>query len=337
MKDYPLLIPILLVLFVSLGLARIKTIAVVVLFSLFFVYGYKKGENFGTPRREIKVRDEILEIALLISLLLVVYQILELWQIPLLNPSIRTHLNPKITMLTYLLGLPSSVYLTIKGRKIGLLYPLAVSLYAYRTPLLASIIALALPFLEKRREDSGTIIALGGLGIALLFAISYLRGDLSFITRVVGTTSVLDVIVKRCSVTGFYKGELQLAGINSYLTGGPGARILIAKYLGISGVTITATLIGGPYLDFGLLATIEMLLLGFYYGITKRLKSEVGRAFYYSTLAYGIVGVETGILDLPIYLMFLIGGIIAWRELDGEVRKTVLGTIARIFRTGDHR
>ncbi|CAB49018.1 oligosaccharide repeat unit polymerase family protein [Pyrococcus abyssi] len=336
MKDTPLLIPILLVFFVSVGLARVKTIAITGLFALAFVYGYRKGEKLGKPKREVKVRDTIFLAMLLISLFIILFQILILGEIPLLDPQIRSHLNPKMTMLTYLLGLPSSVYLFMKGRKIALLYPILVSLYAYRTPILVSLIALTVPYLETQKDNRRVIIVTIS-GLFLILAVSYLRGSLTFLTRIQGTTSVLDVIVKRCSLSGFYKGKLQWTGVTSYFVGGLGPRSLIAKYLGVSGVTITATLIGGMYLDFGLLSIIEITLLGLYYGITKRLTSEVGKAFYYSTLAYGIVGVETGILDLPTYLMFLIGAIIAWREIDGDIRKSISNVIANVLSIGKSR
>lgn len=268
MRDIPLLIPILLILFVSLGLARVKTILVVGAFSLFFVYGYLKGENIGTPRRRIEVNDDVFSVMLILSVIIILIQIANLRGIPLLHPHLRTHLNPKLTGLTYFLGLPSSVYLIIRGKKLGFLYPLMVALYAYRTPVLVALIALTLPYLEDMKKGKKAV-EIGVIGIFLLFLISYFRGSLSFLTRIQGTTSVLDVIVKRCSVVGFYKGELQLAGVKSYIFGGLGPRTMIARYLGIPGVTITATLIGGMYLDFGLLSSLEMLLLGFYYGIMK--------------------------------------------------------------------
>lgn len=317
MRGLPLAIPIFLTAFVSLGLARIKTIGVVSLFSILFVYGYNLGSKKGGKLKLNPIKEEVWwgYIGLILSLLAIVANLVKVGDIPVFHSYLRTSLNPKLTALTYLFGVPSSVYLVLKGKKIGFSFPFLVALYGYRTPILTSAIALALPYLYEMKE--GTIkkgLLVGVIGGIVALLLSILRGSTEFLVRIQGTTSVLDVIVKRCSLVGFYHGELQFSGITSYLTGGLGPRMLISRYLGVSGVTTTATLIGGMYLDFGILSGIEMFFLGMYYGAMENLKSNVGRALYYSTLAYGIVGVETGILDLPVYLMFILALIVFWRE-----------------------
>ncbi|ASJ15781.1 hypothetical protein A3L04_01185 [Thermococcus chitonophagus] len=337
MRGLPLLIPILLMAFVSVGLGRVKTVVVVGFFGILFILGYKIGfQRFGNPKTRIEVREQPFLYALLLSFLIILFQIVFITRsVPLLNPSVRTHLNPKLTMLTYLLGLPSSTYLTIKGKKLGYLYIPLVSLYAYRTPVLVSAIAITLAYLEGKKVR-GAILA-GVVGAFAIIGLSVLRGGMDILIRIEGTTSVLDVIIKQASLAGFYKGHLQWAGVTSYIVGGIGPRGMIARYLGIYHVTITATLVGGMYLDFGLFAGIEMLLLGLYYGITEKLISPISRALYYVTLAYGLVGVETGILDLPTYLMFLITIILAWREFNGNVREAIRRIWARIYNIISYR
>ncbi|AFK21780.1 hypothetical protein [Pyrococcus sp. ST04] len=323
MRGLPLIIPIMLVSFVTIGLARVKTIGVVVLFSLLYIYGYSRGTRIGGNLGSISMGDDVRlgYLGLFIAGVIILVQILKIGSVPLLNPSIRSMLNPKLTMLTYLLGVPSSVYLLLNGRKLGLLYPVIISLYAYRTPVLVSVIAISLVYLQKLEKRNVVLVLT--LGVIAFLALSFVRTGLNFLVRVQGTTSVLDVIVKRCSLLGFYKGKLQMAGITSYLWGGFGPRMMISRYLGVHDVTTTATLIGGMYLDFGMLAGLEMLLLGFYYGLLENVHSNLGRTLYYSTLAYGIVGVETGLLDLPVYVLFLLGILVFWREKNVSVRKII--------------
>ncbi|AEH25151.1 hypothetical protein [Pyrococcus yayanosii] len=310
------LIPIILMIFVALGMARPKTILVVTIFSLSMIYGFHVGGRIRWSERPLPVREDYIVSAFWLSLLIVLLQLLMLRQVPLLDPSIRTQLNPRLTALTYFLGMPLSVYLFLRGRRYALLYPFVVSLYAYRTPVLVSLIALGAAYYEEKGLDRRTLLV-GVLAALLFLLLNSFRniglGDL--LTRVVATTSVLDVIVWRCSPFGFYHGVLQWAGVRSYFLGGYSPRMLISKYLLIRDVTTTATLIGGIYLDFGLLGALELFLLGFYYEVLGRAKDYFTRAIYYSTLAYGIVGVETGILDLPVYALFLLGSCLILRGL----------------------
>ncbi|WP_148882664.1 hypothetical protein [Thermococcus aciditolerans] len=328
MKRLPLLIPLLFIGFISLGLAEPKTMAMGVAFAVSIILGIYRGAEIGWDDLGLDIDERYIVWAFWISIAIIGLQILMLRSVPLLHPSVRTSLNPRLTALTYFLGVPSSVYLFLRGRRYALMYPIAVALYAYRTPVLVSVIALGAAYYEGMRgggrirlqHAAAAIVALIILGLGVTF----LRGETlgSLWIRVQSSTSVLDIIVWRAGWNGLYHGYLQWSGIKSYLAGGYSPRGLVAKFLYVhTGVTITPTLLGGMYLDFGVFAVIEGFLLGVYYGMIGRAVHPVTMTLYYSTLAYGIVGVETGILDLPVYLLFGLGAYIiitGWRSAKRE-------------------
>ncbi|ASJ09995.1 hypothetical protein A3L12_01115 [Thermococcus sp. P6] len=321
MRNLPLLIPLLFMTFVSLGLARPETLIVSCLFALSILAGIWAGERVKWRDNGLGIEEKHVIWAFWISIALVFIQILMLGNVPLLNPAVRTSLSPRLTALTYFLGVPASVYLFLRGRRYALLYPFVVALYAYRTPILVSLLAIGGAYYETAMERKGPggyrIAGLLLLALLLGVGIGFMRGETlqSLWTRIQGTTSVLDVIILRTGWHGFYHGELQFSGIQSYIIGGYSPRGLIAKFLYIkTGATITGTLLGGIYLDFGIFSLLEGFILGLYYGTIKEATATSTLALYYSTLAYGLVGVETGILDLPVYLLFILG---AYVVIDG--------------------
>jgi len=324
----PVLIPLLFITYVAVGLAEPKTIAVSTAFALFILWGIKKGSEIEWRDFGLDIQEKYINWAFWIAIGIILLQIALLRKVPLLEPAIRTHLNPRLTALTYFLGVPSSTYLFMKKKRYALLYPLTVSLYAYRTPILVSVLAMAFAYYEEAREKGRLsrikLAGLFGVGALLLGAVTYLRGNglSSLWVRFQSTVSALDVIVWRGNWDGTYRGALQWAGVTSYIKGGYSPRGLVAKFLYVhTGATITPTLLGGMYLDFGVFALIEGFLLGLYYGMISKARHPMTKAIYYSTLAYGIVGVETGILDLPVYALFLIGAYIlyrGWRGVKGR-------------------
>ncbi|ASJ08686.1 hypothetical protein A3L11_05370 [Thermococcus siculi] len=328
MKGLPLLIPVLFMTFIAVGLAEPKTIAVGLVFSVAIILGIYRGYGIDWRDDGLNIDEKYIFWAFWTAMAIIGLQLLVLRDVPLLHPTIRTQLNPRLTALTYFLGVPSSVYLFIRGKRYALIYPLTVALYAYRTPVLVGIIALGAAYYESLRAE-GRIKALhialivGGV-LVLGLGMTLMRGESisSLWTRIQSSTSVLDIIVWRAGWNGLYHGYLQWSGIKSYLAGGYSPRGLVAKFLYVrTGVTITPTLLGGMYLDFGIFAVIEGFLLGLYYGMIEKATHPVTLSLYYSTLAYGLVGVETGILDLPVYLLFGLGAyvvIVGWRRMRRE-------------------
>ena len=325
MRGLPLLIPLAFVTFIALGLAQPKTMVVGTAFALAIVLGIYRGNRINWLDGGLKLEDRHVIIAFWGAVGIIALQLFLLRDVPLLHPAIRTQLNPRLTALTYFLGVPSSVYLFLRGKRYSLLYPLAVSLYAYRTPVLVSLVAIGSAYCGNLRAGNRSRITgvallmafLGLLGIGMTLA----RGEAlsNLWVRIQSSTSVLDIIVWRAGWKGFYHGYLQWSGLKSYITGGYSPRGLVAKFLYVrTGSTITPTLLGGMYLDFGIFALLEGFLLGMYYGMISRATHPVTLSLYYSTLAYGLIGVETGILDLPVYLLFGLGAYVVlsgWKKL----------------------
>ena len=329
MKGLPLLIPVAFIAFIAAGLAELKTLAVGTAFAIAIVLGIYWGDGIEWEDGCRKFKEEYAVWAFWGSVAIIGVQLLMLGKVPLLDPAIRTHLNPRLTALTYFLGIPSSLYLFLRGKRYSLVYPFIVALYAYRTPVLVDLLAIGSAYYERLRAEGRlkpVHIAAIALGILLIGAgMTLIRGQSasSLWTRVQSSTSVLDVIVWRGDWAGTYGGELQWAGIASYFRGGYSPRGLVAKFLYVhTGATITPTLLGGMYLDFGIFAILEGLLLGLYYGMIQNARDPFTMSLYYTTLAYGMVGVETGILDLPVYLLFLTGAYVVvrgwWRRRAGR-------------------
>ncbi|RLF89242.1 hypothetical protein DRN43_04165 [Thermococci archaeon] len=307
----PLLIPVTFLVFITFGLASYKTFAIGSLFVLAMTYGILKGNEVRWKDRPLRIINEKPMLWIFsLSLILIALQILLIRRIPLIDPSAKHLLNPRLTGLTYFLGVPSSIYLFLRGKKYSLFYPVLVALYGYRTPVLVSFIAFGAAYFEEKRVKLKHLIVFSILILAGFLGIALIRGEAlgAQLIRIQATTSVLDVIISRAPLHGFYHGALQWAGIRSYILGGYSPRYLVARFLYVkTGVSITPTLLGGMYLDFGVFSILEAYLLGLYYGVISRAKDSFSRVIYYTTLAYGVVGVETGILDLPVYIFFFIG------------------------------
>ncbi|NJE06328.1 hypothetical protein E3E36_09265 [Thermococcus sp. M36] len=307
------LIPVFFMVFLAVGLSQPKTLLVASAFSVAMVLGISRGDQIEWRDEGIPIEERHVLWAFWASILIVIIQIIMVKSVPLLNPSVRTLLNPRLTAITYFLGVPSSIYLFLRGKKYSLVYPAAVALYAYRTPVVVSLLGIGIAYYEssgglkkiRRWYVLGLVALLLGMGLL----VTVMRGESlsTLAVRVQATTSALDVIVWRAGWKGLYHGQLQWSGVASYITGGYSPRGLIARFLYVKDVTVTATLMGGMYLDFGVFSIVEGFLLGVYYGLIQNSRTVLSKSIYYSTLAYGLVGIETGILDLPVYMLFIIG------------------------------
>lgn len=308
-NKFPYLIPLGFILFISLGLASYKTILIGLAFSLSIFFGIIKGNNTNWKDKKIDlVNDRYIKILFSISLILIITQIFFMKKIPLLETSTRSNLDPLLTSLSYIFGIPSSIYLLMKGKKYSIIFPFVILLYGYRTPFIVSLLSMLLYSSQKRsKKEMSILLSLIILGSVI---VTLFRGNTiqTMFIRIQGTTSVLDFIIHRVPVYGRYFGGLQWAGIRSYLVGGHSSRAFIGGLLGIKpDVTITGTLLGGMYIDWGIFSIVEGYILGYYFGMISNADQYFTNAIYYTTLSYGIIGIETGILDLPVYLLFIIG------------------------------
>ncbi len=121
-------------------------------------------------------------------------------------------------------------------------------------------------------------------------------------------------------ILGYYGGIIHLAIFSSIIKSIPGPnlgpRTLIGDELfGIREVSTTSTLLTPIILDFGLIGMV--ILLSFYaltvsslYFYYKKSGDLFILSLYSFLMSYLIIGIETGILDINIFLTFLISFII---------------------------
>ena len=132
------------------------------------------------------------------------------------------------------------------------------------------------------------------------------------------TTDVMDILANMGGLLGITNGAIHIA-THPYLARlMPGVayspRRMIAVLVGERSVSVTSSIFGPLVIDFGLIGVIfGMAFLGFFlanlYKMSEKTKGErkillVG--LYSMVLSYTIIGIETGILDLEVILLFLI-------------------------------
>ncbi len=133
--------------------------------------------------------------------------------------------------------------------------------------------------------------------------------------RVGLTLSVYDYLVKRFMPFGANKGYTFLASFSSFIPGIPGPRLgprtIVAQLFGVTGISMTSTLLGTIVLDLGIIGIILFMLilgqiLGTAHGAAKG-GGSMGIGAYSVLLAYTLVGIETGLVDFNVLMMFLFG------------------------------
>lgn len=137
-------------------------------------------------------------------------------------------------------------------------------------------------------------------------------------TRISLTTDVMDILSNMGGFVGITNGAIHIA-THPYLARlMPGIayspRRMIAVLVGERSVSVTSTVFGPLAIDFGLFGVIfGMAILGFFlsnlYKMSDKTKEErkillIG--LYSMVLSYTIIGIETGIVDLEVILLFII-------------------------------
>lgn len=321
--------------YISLSSYRISNLSLFVVFSSFIFF--EGGRKLGIRKSEIKLNENMKKITLLLFLISLIFLFLDLnyaKAIPLFTPSLRRNLNVFYTSLAFLLPPACIFFIAYAGKnfekKEARIYSSAVfilslfliSLLGFRTQImvliLGSIIAARLSRLINAFEVFfGLILAI----LALIF-FSYLRasseGSAFFLfntisSRIGITLGIFDFVVHRFFPFGASRGYATLAIFSSFIPGFPGPKLgprtfLANMLFGIRGISMTSTLLGLPFLDFGIFgAWLCMLLLGYIlssaYNLAKSGK-ELATGVYSLLLAYAIAGIETGIADFIVVVFF---------------------------------
>jgi uncharacterized membrane protein len=88
----------------------------------------------------------------------------------------------------------------------------------------------------------------------------------------------------------------------------------VARLFGITGISVTSTMLGTIVLDLGIIGVVLFMfllghVLGTAYGASKT-GSAMAMGVYSVLLAYSLVGIETGLVDFNVLMMFLFGYIL---------------------------
>lgn len=260
-------------------------------------------------------------------------------RIPLLTT--REGLSPLFVMRSHLLPIGAILFISVMGERASrqgthaqarTLSVLALSfslllmaLLGYRTQVLLTLLGGIIAMVYWQLVSTREVIA-SGAALAALFGVMTVFRTLttgahvgvleSLSVRTGLTLDIYDMMASLGGYTGFTKGQAYLASITDYATLMPGLayapRRYVAVYAGARGISMTSTLLGPLALDFGLLGSVAaMSLLGWMTARTKGLVSAVtgGQrsivvALYALILAYLILGIETGLVDYEVLLLF---------------------------------
>ncbi len=257
-----------------------------------------------------------------------IVQIANVGGIPLLDEQVRRKLSAELNYLSWT-TVPGAAFIlsSSKVRRceaiifsiIGFIPSL---LLAFRTEMIAYILAVLLVLYNRKLIGLGfittafimLIISFIGVGAFRSIATGLVQNPIiSVLYRPTITVAALDTIVRLYAFRPVTNGYIHLAAISSLkLISGPryGPRNLIGRYtLGRTDVSTTATLIGGPLLDWGILGVLaSSLIYSYMLTLSHRFsrKSEALLGPYAVIYSYLVVGIETGILDLNVYIYLLI-------------------------------
>ena len=261
--------------------------------------------------------------------------------IPLFDVQARNSLDPFFTMISHLFPMGAILLISYvgltkkysykKARFISIFFTFLslflMALLGYRTQvifvLLGALICGSMVGIWKKSE----LIIIGAGSLISLLALTMVRDILlgvnlslfqSLRTRISLTADVMDILANMGGVFGLTNGAIHIA-THPYLARlMPGIayspRRMIAVLVGERSVSVTSTIFGPLAIDFGLIGVIiGMAFLGFFlsnlYKSADREKSErkiILVGLYSMVLSYTIIGIETGILDLEVILLFII-------------------------------
>lgn len=320
-----------------------RTLTVIVGCSLSFIFGAIMGyKDSTTVAAEIKSKT-VLKIGLamlFIGYSAFIYQIRIAGGIPLFSEDVRRRLLPLYTMMSWSI-VPGSLYtisslktsrnvekkVNIRFKSLLILVPslIAVILLAYRTEVVALLIGYLIVayYLELVNFiEIGIAVVMSSL---LYIGISVLRYWLigvafsplqTVLIRNTVTCSNLDLLIEKFGIGGLTKGSLHWAVLSSMFRSLPGPKIaprrIVAFLLrGTPYISMTSTLYGPLIIDFGLIGAIIILLLygfiiGLGYGLSMKPNCKSLLGPYSTIVAYTIVAVETGLLDLNVYIYIAI-------------------------------
>jgi len=340
----PVLFALAYLLFLSLGSVSLLSFSLVVLFLLVFHLSFRLASGIRARRLPLERHAGRLGVALLLlSLLALCLDLYRAYTVPLLDPQARLKLSVAYTYAATFL-VPGGVLIAAvigrsfsagrlplqRARTYSFLLAAAVifmiSLLGYRTQSVVSLLAFAIVMHRYRIIGTAEVLlALGGvlLSVALVgyYRAAAMGSDTGIVDAVAGraalTLMLYDYVVgtlyqKGLLLTGYYRGEVALATFSSFLDFVPGytlgPRTIVAGSFGVTGVSLTSTLLGTVVLDLGAPGVVLFALaLGAVLGATHALSwqgSTLASALFATCFAYLIVGIETGLVDFNVFVLY---------------------------------
>lgn len=311
-----LLYPLFLSLFLLFGIFGLDTFS----FSLFMVFlGSYLGGFFLAGRVPGRIRGGFPWIwrlglpLILIGIAAEVVNIIFLGYIPLFKPAMRSLMMPALTYISFLI-VPGCVIKSgseIRERRPRqalawfLLSLFAIALLGYKTEIIALLLGMAfvLNYLGclKGIEKWVWLVLLGIAVLFFLSGVTALRFSL--------TTGVFSSIASKVGPLGITHGMMFQSIFSSMgIFPGPawGPRGIISQMVGMGEVTTTPTILGIPYMDFGVAGVIAMgLILGIIFSLGYRTLRNGGTdilPLHAVCLSFLILSIETGIADLVVIL-----------------------------------
>ncbi|MEA1993229.1 MAG: oligosaccharide repeat unit polymerase [Euryarchaeota archaeon] len=296
----------------------------------------------GEGRLNEILTGNIRNIALLLIFIGTLYWILDLIAyggIPLLDPLGRGGLNHWYTMAAHLLPLGCILLISLvgmemekkKARTVTLLFAVfalvTMGFLGYRTQIALIIIGVLIASVFTELVTLEELTVLGGIGTLGLIGMTALRNiilhtEISVIEAVryrVGLTlSSYDILAELGGTKGFTHGFVHIASYPPLAGLMPGVAYSPRRYIGIfvgaEGVSITSTILGPLVIDFGIMGVfVGMFFLGFllkraytFINKTEGREKAIFIAVYSILLSYTIIGIETGLVDFEVLLIFFL-------------------------------
>ncbi len=244
--------------------------------------------------------------------------------VPLLTPEARGSLDTTFTMLSHLLPIGCVMTVIVTRNRTASLLLVVVSvvlmaLLGYRTQVVLVLLASCCAgFFTKVITGTETTIILTGTGGVGLLLTSLrdiiLQTKIGIVeaiqTRVSMTLDIYDMMADYGGILGYTKGQVHVAAVPSLARMMPGVayspRRYIAEMVGMD-VSATSTILGPLAVDFGLVGIcVGMAFLGYLLGKLYERKTPLGVSLYSVVLAYSLIGIETGIVDLEVLVIFFL-------------------------------
>ncbi|MBU7018562.1 MAG: hypothetical protein HXS44_13710 [Theionarchaea archaeon] len=261
---------------------------------------------------------------LVVGLLFWVYDVLLFGGFPLLTPEARGSLDVTFTMLSHLLPIGCVMtIIVVKNRTASIILVgislVLMALLGYRTQvvlvMLASCFAAFFVNVVTGTEAAFILAGTGCVGLILTSLRDiFLQAKIGIVEaiqiRVSMTLDIYDIMAEFGGVFGYTKGQVYVAAFPYFARLMPGVayspRWYIAEMVGMD-VSATSTILGPLAVDFGLVGVVVgMAFLGYLLGRLYERKTPLGVALYCVVLAYSLIGIETGIVDLEVLIIFFL-------------------------------